>query len=463
MFASGSMAGVVALVLTVQNVATYSSLAPLIQNSVPVSKPSAYAPQSRIYGVTVDNGLGQATMTLTPFTSQGVASAFGSQYGMQLLQFFPAFGKYVFSLPQIRIGPGPQQHTATVYFPPYATSNDISSFLEKNALNVQTWSSTDDVTGRTAIVTLPQINPVLIDPRNGIWQAMVTPGIDRTRIDAWATTNGIQVISYDPTTGRLLIQGPKPKPVYTRTVVRKPVVNTTTTTTTNGSAAQTSKLYILFTAGTTFSQAQQAIQQAGGQVTSFDSATDLAVATVPVTSAGQAMSALTAMPLVSCVSPTSGACPSPQSTTTTTTPDSTATDTTSTPPPPTTATGTGWTTTVAPAPTTTSVPAQLTAVAADGHVSLSWTAVDGATAYQVLRSTGTDTPALVATTSATSLTDVGGVVGRTYSYSIVPVRSTGPDTSQSGTATATWVGATSSPVIISTGGQPTTLSGSVAL
>ncbi|HEY1419818.1 MAG TPA: hypothetical protein VGG90_03820, partial [Candidatus Dormibacteraeota bacterium] len=463
-FASGSMAGAVALVLAVQNVATYSSLAPLIQKSASASKPSAYVPQTRIYGIAVDSGLGQATMTLTPFTSQGVASAFGGQYGMQLLQFSPAFGRYVFSLPQIRVGPGPEPHTATVFFPPYATSADISSFLARNGLTVQSWSSTSDVSGRTAIADLPQIKPVLIDAKNGVWQAMVAPNIDRTRIDAWATTNGVQVISYEPATGRLLIQGPKPKPVYVPTIVRKPVAKATTSVTTNNTTGQTSKLYVVFAAGTTFTQAQQAIQQAGGQVASFDSTTEVAAATVPVGNASQVTSTLVALPVVSCVSPTSGACPgvgAPAPSTATST-----TDTTTTPSPPssTTGTGTGWTTTVAPAPATTPAPGQLSAIAVDGHVALSWTAVTNAVNYQIFRATGADVPILVATTTATSLTDVGGATGTAYSYSVVPVLSSGPDSTQAQTATATWIAATSTPVIVSDGSQQqNTLSGSVAL
>src|SRR6202521_2677028 len=217
---------------------------------------------------------------------------------MQLLTEFPASGRYVFSLPQIRIGPEPVQHTATIYFPPYATAGDINTYLTRNGLGVQTWISTDDTAGRTAVVTLPQIKPVLIDAQNGIWQAWVGAGIDRSRIDAWAATNGLQIISYDSRTGELLIQGPKPKPGLIRTVISKraPVVTTTTNTT-----PQTSKLYIAFKPGTTFSDAQAAIQAAGGQVTSFDSNTELAIATVPVGHESQATTSLNASPQVSCI------------------------------------------------------------------------------------------------------------------------------------------------------------------
>ncbi|HKB34003.1 MAG TPA: hypothetical protein VKF16_09065, partial [Candidatus Dormibacteraeota bacterium] len=276
---TGAMAASVALVLVVQSVATYTSLVPIVRSIVPAAAPSTATRAPLVTGVAIDNQNGFAALTMTPFTSANAASALGATYGMRLLTDFPAFGQYIFSLPQIRIGPGPEQHTATIYFPPYATSGDINAFLSRNGLGVQTWVSSDDAAGRTAVVTLPQIKPVLIDAQNGVWRAMVGAGIDRSRIDAWAATNGLQVISYNPNTGELLIQGPKPKPVLVRTVIRTPVAPVVTTTT---NTPQTSKLYIAFKPGTTFNDAQQAIQSAGGQVTSFDSSTELGVANVPV-------------------------------------------------------------------------------------------------------------------------------------------------------------------------------------
>ena len=453
------MAASVALVLVVQSVATYSSLVPIVRSIALPAAPVTTSKAPLVVGVAVDTQHGFATLTMPPFTSENGASALGAKYGMQLLTDFPAFGRYIFSLPQIRIGPGPQQHTATIYFPPYATPSDVDAFIARNALTVQTWLSTDDTVGRTAIVALPQIKPVLIDAQNGIWQAWVGIGIDRGRLDAWATTNGLQIISYNSKTGELLIQGPKPRPVYVRVVHKgaPPVAKTTTVT-----PPATSKVYIAFKPGTTFSQAQQAIQQAGGQVTSFDSGTELAVATVPVGHEATANTSLSASPQVSCVSASSTGCPAAQGSTTTT-PATTPTPTPAPTPPDTTATGTGWTTTVTPAPTTTTVPLQLLAVAADGHVSLSWSAVTGASSYQVYRSAGTDVPVLVATTTATTLTDVGGTAGTVYAYSIVPVLDSGPATAQAQAANATWMAASSSPVLLRTDPVAGTLSGSVTL
>src|SRR5712664_1234140 len=136
---TGATAGSVALVLVVQSFATYSTTPPVpvaIATSAPASDATSRTPV--VSAVAVDTQHGWATLTMAPFTSENSASALGSKYGMQLLTDFPAFGRYVFSLPQIRIGPGPELHTATIYFPPYATTADINAFLTRNGLQVTT-------------------------------------------------------------------------------------------------------------------------------------------------------------------------------------------------------------------------------------------------------------------------------------------------------------------------------------
>src|SRR6202049_5002290 len=369
---TGAMAGSVALVLVVQSVATYTSLVPIVRSvAAPVIAPSTAYRSPLVTGVSIDNQNGFATLTMTPFTSQSGASALGAKYGMQLLTAFPAFGRYIFSLPQIRIGPGPVQHTATIYFPPYATAGDINTYLTRNGLSVQTWLSADDTAGRTAIVALPQIKPVLIDAQNGIWQAWVGAGIDRSRIDAWAATNGLQIISYDSGTGEVRIQGPKPKPVLIRTVISKPATVVTTTTNT---PAPTSKLYIAFKPGTTFNDAQQAVQSAGGQVTSFDSSKELAVATGPVGHETQATTSLPSCPKDGVAGAPSPACPAQSRATSppVSTPPAACDPATTTCPatavPDTTASGTGWTTNVTTSPATSPAPLQLQAGGPGGHV-----------------------------------------------------------------------------------------------
>src|SRR6185312_11389841 len=75
----------------------------------------------------------------------------------------------------------------------------------------------------------------------------------------------------------------------------------------------------------------------------------------------------------------------------------------------------------------------------------------------------TQPPAIVATTTATQITDVGGTSGLPYSYSIVPVLASGPDSTQAQNASATWLPATSNPIIVRSSPDAPTLSGTVAL
>jgi len=111
--------------MAVQSVGAFSSVGLLNQQAAPAK--STWAPHTNILGVMVDPAKNQAVIRLTPFTSENIASAFGAQYGMNLVEFEPSFGWYVFTLPQIKVSPGPQPHTATVYFPPNATQSDINT------------------------------------------------------------------------------------------------------------------------------------------------------------------------------------------------------------------------------------------------------------------------------------------------------------------------------------------------
>jgi len=121
-------------------------------------------------------------------------------------------------------------------------------------------------------------------------------------------------------------------------------------------------------------------------------------------------------------------------------------------------TGTGTTTATPPATSPTSA----SATAADGHVVVSWPAVPGATGYRVYRAAPGQTAALVARTTATQLTDVGGTPTVTYTYQVladVPAPTAAPPAS----TTVTWTPATSVPVILSVQPTSTTLSGTVVL
>ncbi|MBV8196488.1 MAG: hypothetical protein JOY80_13300, partial [Candidatus Dormibacteraeota bacterium] len=286
-----------AVSLTVQNVAAYAVISP---GASAQTAPTSYTPHTTIYGISIDRTNDVALIAMTPFTSEKLAIAFGQQYGMQLIEFEPAFGRYVFTLPQIKIGPGPEQHEATVYFPPFASTSDINSFLTGNGLVVVSWTTQDDAQGRVAVVALPQVKPVLVNPTQGIWQANVMPNIDPATIALWARTNGIHLISYTSPTGVILIQGPKPKPVYT--IVRRPV-------TTTRIVPQNATLYMTFQPGTSFATAQHTIQAAGGQLSTFNSTTEQASASVPYAKKGSVISGLNASGAITCLSTSATGCP----------------------------------------------------------------------------------------------------------------------------------------------------------
>src|SRR5258708_7080933 len=63
---------------------------------------AATRPTGVVRGVWVAYVRGGATLTMSRFTAESAASALGATYGMNLLADFPAFGRYIFSLPQIR-------------------------------------------------------------------------------------------------------------------------------------------------------------------------------------------------------------------------------------------------------------------------------------------------------------------------------------------------------------------------
>jgi len=155
LFASGSLAGAVALVLGIQNFTQYSSLVQVVQSNLSTSS-SPYVPQTRLYGIAVDGARGEATMTFTPFTSPNVAAAFGAQYGMKMLSSLPAFGQFDFALPQIQIAAGPQPQTVTVDSPPSPPTGDISAYLSTPEPPVLNLVSTVAPTGRLVVSCLPK-------------------------------------------------------------------------------------------------------------------------------------------------------------------------------------------------------------------------------------------------------------------------------------------------------------------
>jgi len=81
--------------------------------------------------------------------------------------------------------------------------------------------------------------------------------------------------------------------------------------------------------------------------------------------------------------------------------------------------------TTPPPPPGPAAPTGLVAVPANAQVSLSWTAVAGATGYVVLRATGTAATTLLGTTATTSFVDTTAKNGTDYSYTVRTVDATG--------------------------------------
>jgi len=93
-------------------------------------------------------------------------------------------------------------------------------------------------------------------------------------------------------------------------------------------------------------------------------------------------------------------------------------------------------------------PASPTAAADDGHVTISWAAVPGASTYRVYRGAAGANTALVATTSQVSWIDTGGTAGLSYTYTVAAVGSDGTEGHQSVPVTVTWIGAGSQPLVV---------------
>src|SRR4029077_2031552 len=204
---SGGMAVAVSLVLFVQSVASFSPLSLTATQSAP-STSKVFTPQPvRVYGVSVNPSLNLARISMLPFTSDSSASAFGAQYGMQLLASYRSFGWFDFSLPQVRVKPGTVPNTAIVFFPPRAAASDIASFLTANGLTVRSWISSSDVDGRTADVAYPLIRVNSFNPYTGVYQATITPAIPTDKFLGWSGANGLTILGYDLVTVSILIQG----------------------------------------------------------------------------------------------------------------------------------------------------------------------------------------------------------------------------------------------------------------
>jgi hypothetical protein len=111
-----------------------------------------------------------------------------------------------------------------------------------------------------------------------------------------------------------------------------------------------------------------------------------------------------------------------------------------------------------------SAPTGAGAAAADGHVTVSWQSLAGASAYRVYRSTGSGAATYLAATSETTFTDTSGTVGSSYSYQVAGVAGGGLVGKLSDPATAAWQIATAGPVVLrSLPAEAGVLSGTIRL
>lgn len=111
-----------------------------------------------------------------------------------------------------------------------------------------------------------------------------------------------------------------------------------------------------------------------------------------------------------------------------------------------------------------SAPAGISAAAAEGHATVTWQSVPGASAYRVYRSSAGGPAIYLAVTTELAFTDTGGSVASTYSYEVAAVAASGLVGRLSLAASVTWRGSAAAPVVLrSLPAQTEVLSGSVRL
>ncbi len=339
-------------------------------------------------------GESQIDVRLPAFTSALAAQQLGDEYGMQLVSYWPSFGTYRYDLPTIDVSPGPSGDTALVMFPPRATLEQISGYLRDNGLTIGSWVragklGTDPVGDRVLLVRLPQIKPQPLDLEHGMWQAKLPLHLSPRAVSDWAAANGLQFVSYDPSTGVLVIRGPaivrtptsvKPVTVTRRIVQSQPAPAPPATSTPVPTQVA---LYAGFAPSTRLGQAQAAVQQAGALLVSFDAAAELATVSMTSDRVSLTQTLLSGQAGVVCVNTVAARCSSA----------------------------------AAPADLVAlAAPAGL-ALSADG-ITLTWTAVSGASAYIVFRATDPAGPYVMVTRVAGSanplFTDTSAPAGVDY-------------------------------------------------
>src|SRR5438094_655881 len=447
-------------------------------------------------------GAGLLTIQMSnPFSDLRV-NEISDRIGTDVVASFPAFGTYILKRPEISVEVTGRD-TASIYFPRLATWSQIKGYLSDNGLTLVPSRYHRDESGWAINVMLPKIDAQPIDPYAGLWRVQLPGHPSLDRVNAWATSKGFTVESFDPSTGEAMLRGhaverPRLTAAQIADLLRKLLPAQSTPTLPQLSAASG----LTVTAGTAklaWSRAQGASAYAVwrsasvtgpwtlvGRVSNAVSPLALPASTAPagtsfyrVTSlrscpGGLGLDCDTQSPMTMDAAQSSGvvltmleaAAPTATGTTTTdpttttppptSTPPPTTTDTTTTTPPPTsttpptdtTTTGTGTTppTTTPPADTITS-PAP-DAAASDGHITVSWQAIPGASGYKVFRTQSGASPVLVTTTTALSIIDVGGTAGESYTYGVLPILPATTPVQQLQSIALPWAPVTSLPVVL---------------
>src|SRR5207302_5630185 len=113
---------------------------------------------------------------------------------------------------------------AIVNFPGITPQSDVDKFVSDNHLTIVGWlpqpMAQNRAGERSAIVALPPIQLQVIDAVNGIFGATVPAHLDASRLNEWAQSSGLELVSYDAESGALRVH--KPVPVAPAAVTYQP-------------------------------------------------------------------------------------------------------------------------------------------------------------------------------------------------------------------------------------------------
>ena len=151
-------------------------------------------------------GAGLLTIQMSnPFSDLRV-NEISDRIGTDVVASFPAFGTYILKRPEISVEVTGRD-TASIYFPRLATWSQIKGYLSDNGLTLVPSRYHRDESGWAINVMLPKIDAQPIDPYAGLWRVQLPGHPSLDRVNAWATSKGFTVKSFDPSTGEAMLRG----------------------------------------------------------------------------------------------------------------------------------------------------------------------------------------------------------------------------------------------------------------